>query len=115
MKDYELVIVFTPTLTDDQLIAEATKVRELLESNGAQEVEVENWGKRELGYLIKKQGWGIYTCFFFQADSPTLVDEVQRVLRIADPILRYQTQRVVTRSRKFRGRVGKLASGEAAA
>jgi small subunit ribosomal protein S6 len=70
-----------------------TRVRGILENMGGKLLDLDNWGKRKLAYEIKKQRKGIYMYWKYLAPSGVVV-EVQRNLRMLDPVIRYYTVRV---------------------
>ena len=58
MRNYELVLVWDASLGEDRIKHELAKLRTFMEGNGAQDVLVENWGKREMAYAIDKHTHG---------------------------------------------------------
>ncbi len=54
---------------------------------------VDDWGKRKLAYEIAGQTEGLYSVVTFTAE-PTTLTEVERVLRISDGVMRFQTVRL---------------------
>ncbi len=104
-KKYEIVVVYTPVLSDGQLKDEVKKMRDLLSANGATQVNAELWGKRELTFRAKKQRFGYYVCFSVETENVKLVPEAQRVMGISDSVLLYQSHRISGKVRKFKGSV----------
>jgi small subunit ribosomal protein S6 len=103
MKKYELIVVFEPNLTEAQLKDETKKVQTLLETNQAEGVQVNPWGKKEIAYLVSKNKYGNFVAFNFSGSNPSLVTSVSSQLRIADNVLKFQTHRINERVRKFKG------------
>jgi len=54
---------------------------------------VDDWGKRKLAYEISGQTEGLYSVVTFTA-APATLAEVERVLRITDDVMRFQTVRL---------------------
>ena len=54
---------------------------------------VDDWGKRKLAYEIGGQTEGLYSVVTFTSEPETLA-EVERVLRITDDVMRFQTVRL---------------------
>jgi small subunit ribosomal protein S6 len=69
----------------DELIA---RVRELVESGGGTWRSHDAWGRRRLTYEIGKKAEGIYHLVVFEANPDTL-DEISRVLKIDDTVMRH--------------------------
>jgi small subunit ribosomal protein S6 len=85
---YETLVVMHPDLGDPGAKELATKIRGIIEAQGGEILQVLEWGQRELAYLIEKQRRGIYVLFEFRASAAGL-SEMERQLRIMDPILRH--------------------------
>jgi SSU ribosomal protein S6P len=63
--------------------------KKIIESFGGEFVkEVEGWGKRRLAYGIEDYLEGIYVLWYFNG-QPETVDELDRVIKISDRILRH--------------------------
>jgi small subunit ribosomal protein S6 len=67
--------------------------KKLIEGLGATVVQVEEWGIREMAYLIRKQGRGHYTLLRYQAPAGA-VEELERNLKLSDGVMRYLTVRL---------------------
>ena len=74
----------------DQLVEDFTGV---VESGGGKVVETELWGLRNLSYRIKKNRKGHYVMMNLDTTSE-VVNELERLQRIHDDVLRYLTLRV---------------------
>jgi small subunit ribosomal protein S6 len=79
----------------DEIVARA---REQVEKSGGTWQSHDAWGRRRLAYPIAKQAEGVYHLVVFDADGPTL-DEVSRVLKIDDAVLRHMATRHIAGSR----------------
>lgn len=88
MKNYELVLIFDPSLDDKSADEELAKITSIIEkSNGAiQKTDI--WGIKRLAYPIKHQDNGFYVLIYFSSDSQTLA-ELDRLNKINDRILRH--------------------------
>ncbi len=88
MNHYELMVIYSPNLTEDEQRQQFHQVEELLKHENARISWVDHWGKRKLAYLVKKQRQGIYDWFYFELD-PSRVAEIDRKLKMAEVILRF--------------------------
>jgi small subunit ribosomal protein S6 len=79
----------------DELIA---RVRELVESGGGTWRSHDAWGRRRLTYPIRKKSEGVYHLVVFDAAAETL-DEISRVLKIDDGVMRHMATRHIAGSR----------------
>lgn len=94
MYDYETVVVLHPDLGEPGAKELVQKIRTTLESAKAEIKKVEEWGTRELAYLIRKQRRGYYTLVEYRAE-PLAVAELERQLKLNDRVLRFLTVRQV--------------------
>jgi small subunit ribosomal protein S6 len=113
IRKYETVLVFHPELNKDRLNHEIGIIKDLLVSNGARDVQPIHWGKRELAYRSKKQKQGSYVMLEYTAPvgAGGLVSALATVLRINDRVLKFQTHRINTHLRKFKGNPKRAARG----
>ena len=84
---YEGVVVFSLTAGDAKIKENIEKFKELIEKNGTLN-KIDDWGKKELAYLINKESEGYYVLFDFDSE-PNFPAEFERILRITDGILRF--------------------------
>jgi small subunit ribosomal protein S6 len=95
---YEILLMLDPEAAEarsEELIA---RVRELVESGGGTWRSHDAWGRRRLAYEIGKKAEGVYHLVVFQAGAETL-DEISRVLKIDDAVMRHMATRHIEGSR----------------
>lgn len=90
MRHYELLVVFKPTLTVEELQAKQTFLKETLEKNGAVIAAKHEMGTRKLAYQIDKFERGAYVVFYFTAPTAAIA-EVERIIRLAEDFIRFMT------------------------
>jgi small subunit ribosomal protein S6 len=94
--EYELLLLLDPELTEERQGEIITRLREQIAKGGGTVDRHDPWGKRRLSYEINKKADGIYHLLHFSASAETL-DEVTRVLKIDDAVLRHlATRRIET-------------------
>ena len=92
-KKYDVVSILRPTL-DDQAIDSVNKsVTEIIQNNDGKVIEQGIWQKRKLAYQIEGHKEGIYTITTFEG-SQGLPNEVDRVLKISDDVIRHKVLKV---------------------
>ena len=96
---YEILVIFDPRPTDEEVTALLTRLQDMLKGLGAEVGTVENWGKRRLTYDIRKQCEGTYAVIPCSAE-PAGVKEFERQLKLNENVLRYMTTRVPVRKRQ---------------
>ena len=88
MKKYELCVVVTTKIEDEERAAVIEKVKALIARFGGNVTNVDEWGKRKLAYEIQKMKEGFYYFIQFDgnADSPA---QVEANVRIMESVIRY--------------------------
>jgi small subunit ribosomal protein S6 len=95
---YEILLMLDPERAEarqDEIVARA---RELVEKGGGTWRSHDPWGRRRLAYPIAHKEEGVYHLVVFDAEPATL-DEVSRVLKIDDAVLRHLATRHIAGSR----------------
>lgn len=88
MRNYELLYVIQPDLEEEQLQALQEKINSIIEEQGGQNTELKEWGKKRLAYEIADHREGYYIEVHF-AGTPQVVEELGRVIKITNGILRH--------------------------
>ena len=85
---YELALVLSAKLDDEERAALAEKVKAMITTAGAEITNVDEWGKKQLAYEIQKMKEAYY--YFIQFDGEATVPaELEAKLRIEENVLRY--------------------------
>lgn len=87
---YETVYVLRPSAETSEGDQVAERVREVVSRFDGKLVQVDTWGLRRLAYPIRKQTRGVYV-YLKYASTGAIVAELERNLRLLDPVIRYQT------------------------
>ena len=88
MNKYELALVVSAKLEDEERVATVEKVKAYIERFGGQITNVDDWGKKRLAYEIQKMKEGFF--YFIQFDAATTAPvEIESRVRIMDNVLRY--------------------------
>jgi small subunit ribosomal protein S6 len=69
MNNYELMVIFTPVLSDEEFKNAQKKYTTLITDNGGQIVAENPWGLKSLAYPIQKKTTGLYWVMEFIAPS----------------------------------------------
>lgn len=69
MNNYELMVIFTPVLSDDEFKAAQKKYTDFIKENGGAIVHENPWGLKSLAYPIQKKTTGLYWVLEYQAPS----------------------------------------------
>ena len=88
MSKYELAVVVSAKIEDDERAATLDKVKALIEKFGGQITDVDEWGKKRLAYEVQKMKEAYY--YFIHFDAETSVPaEIESRIRIMDNVIRY--------------------------
>ncbi len=88
MRPYEVVFIVHPDLDEAAVNETVEKVKGWITDGGGSVEKVDLWGKRQLAYPIRKRREGYYILLETQM-PPALVAQVERQMRIHEPIMRY--------------------------
>ena len=88
LRDYELVLVFSPEIAEDGVEAAIGRVSQFITERGGISSTVEQWGRRRLAYPIKHFMEGSYVLTRFKL-RPKLVKELEANLQISEEVLRH--------------------------
>ncbi|MDR1562561.1 MAG: 30S ribosomal protein S6 [Dysgonamonadaceae bacterium] len=92
MNNYETVFILTPVLSEYQTKEAVDKFKDYLTAEGAEIVNVEDWGLRKLAYPIEKKSTGIYSLIEFKAE-PTVIAKLETQFRRDERVIRHLTFR----------------------
>ena len=112
-RSYETVFIFTPVLSDVQMKDTVDKFVNLLKEEGADVINVENWGLKKMAYPIEKKTTGFYALVEFKAD-PTLIKKFEVEIRRDEKVMRFLTtvldkHAIVYAERRRKGEFNKKA------
>ena len=88
MSSYELVLIISPEVTDEEMPDFITKLSELVNKVGGSVDEINQWGKKQLAYPIKRSTEGNYVLTKLKL-KPDLTKELEANLRLSGKILRH--------------------------
>jgi small subunit ribosomal protein S6 len=89
MRSFEVTFIVDPVLSGDEIKSTAQTYVDLLKSEGAEIVHVEETGLRQLAYPIKKRHSGIYFCIEFKIENGNVIDLLTLALRRDERIMRF--------------------------
>jgi len=89
MREYEIMLILPPDAEDSVVDGVVERVKGVLSDRGGEVKSADKWGRRRLAYEIAKQTEGYYLVLSFDTE-PEAVLELDRVLSLADEILRFK-------------------------
>lgn len=90
MQQYESTFIVDAHLSDDAVEKTIEKFKKVIEDGGATVHNIDRWGKRRLAYEIGRKQYGYYVYVRFEGEG-TFIQELERVYKLDDAILRYLT------------------------
>lgn len=88
MNKYELCVVVSARIEDEERTATVDKCKALVERFGGTITEVDDWGLKKLAYEIQKMKEAFY--YFIRFDAPaTAPAEIESRVRIMDNVIRF--------------------------
>jgi len=84
---YETLVVIHPDQGEPGVKELAARIRKLIEEQGGTVSQIQEWGLRELAYVIAKQHRAYYVLVEYRA-TPKALAEVERNLKLTDAVLR---------------------------
>ncbi|MFC3886313.1 30S ribosomal protein S6 [Bacillus songklensis] len=88
MRKYEIMYIIRPNIEDESKKALVERFNGILTDNGAEIVNVKEWGKRRLAYEINDFRDGYYMLLNVAAEAAA-VQEFDRLAKISEDIIRH--------------------------
>jgi len=89
MRHYEIILMIHPDQSE-QVPAMLERYKAMITAGGGKVHRVEDWGRRQLDYLIQKLAKAHYLCINIEA-SQAVMDEIEHAFKFNDAVLRHMT------------------------
>jgi small subunit ribosomal protein S6 len=96
MNNYELMVIFTPVLSEEEFKSAQKKYADLISENGGAAVHSNPWGLKSLAYPIEKKTTGIY--WVLEYNGPADLNEKLKIQLLRDE---HVMRHVITRLDKY--------------
>lgn len=93
MRPYEVVIIFDAGLEEEVIGTILERAAETIRSRGGNPGRTQRWGRRRFAYEVDHRQEGYYVLMELRAE-PAAVAEMNRVLSLADEVVRHKTIRL---------------------
>lgn len=87
MNKYELLIILSASLNEDELSASIKKYTDIIENNGGRISTVNKWGIKKFTYLINQKKEGHYVLLEFESETNVPL-KISQLMNIDDNIYR---------------------------
>jgi small subunit ribosomal protein S6 len=82
MSNYELMVIFTPVLSEEEYKAAQKKFETLVKENGGEVAHSKPWGLKSLAYPVAKKTTGLY--WVMEYTAPTSFNEKLKIQLLRD-------------------------------
>ena len=89
MNKYETLYILDAELDEETRTSYVERFKKIVEDAGELQ-SLDEWGIRKLAYPINKKNEGYYVLMHFKS-GPEVVDELTRVFRITESVMRHLT------------------------
>ncbi len=90
LREYETIYILKPDITDENITQVNQRLMNVFDQDGGHVLKQNTWGKKKLAFEMRKQQKGIYVHLHYLG-KPTMIKELERNLRMLEPVLAYQT------------------------
>lgn len=94
MRQYEIMFIVKPTLSEEEVKKVVTNFSDIITNNGGKVLETKDMGQRELAYEIKNFKSGFYYIFEVETDNDKAIKEFDRLALISNDIVRHLITKV---------------------
>jgi len=104
LRKYETLVIARPEFEKDRIKDLVSRLKERIERNGGQLLEVSDWGVRRLCYPIRLRGekffYGYYFLMTFLGNLKG-INEIENYMKLIDDTIRFQTVRLSDTAEKI--------------
>ena len=103
MQNYELMVIFTPVLSDDDYKASQKKFSSFVKENGGEVLHTNAWGLKSLAFPINKKTTGLY--WVLEYTAPSDFNEKLKIQLLRDEnVLRHLSTRLDKYAVEYNGK-----------
>ena len=93
VRPYEVMIILDPGQDEDVIRATIDRATAIISASGGNPGRVDRWGKRRFAYELNHR-WEGYYVLIEAAAEPQAMDELSRMLTLADAVVRHKVIRL---------------------
>ncbi len=94
MRRYETIFITDPELPDEDVTGLVDGLTTAITEGSGELVKTEDWGRKKLAYPVRRHPEGRYVRLEYEAADGGLTEEVERRLRMTEPVLKFMTIRI---------------------
>lgn len=89
MREYEIMAILDPEADEQTVAGVVDRITKILSEREGEVSNVDRWGRRKLAYEINRKSEGNYVLIVFKSE-PEALAELDRVLNLADEVIRFK-------------------------
>jgi small subunit ribosomal protein S6 len=93
-RQYDLIFICRPDTPEADVDKVIATVEHTAVDKGAKIEKTEKWGRKRMAYRVQRLREGFYVYMVLKSTHGEVVKELERRLKVADPVMKYLTVRV---------------------
>jgi small subunit ribosomal protein S6 len=91
---YDLIFICRPATPEEEVAKVIATIEHSIAEHHGKIEKMEKWGTRRLAYRVSKHREGIFVYMSIRSNDPDIIKELERRLKVSDPVIKYQTIRL---------------------
>ena len=91
---YDLLFILRPATPEEDINKIVSTLEHSVAEHGSKIEKTEKWGTRRLAYRVQKHREGFYVYMVIRSTQGDIIKELERRLKVSDPVIKYQTIRL---------------------
>ena len=93
-RQYDLIFICRPATPEEEVNKIVATLEHSTGEHGGKIEKTERWGTRRLAYRVAKHREGFFVYLVVKSSQSDLIKELERRLKVSDPVIKYQTIRL---------------------
>jgi small subunit ribosomal protein S6 len=93
-RQYDLIFICRPDTPEADVDKVIATLEHTAAEKGAKIEKTEKWGRKRMAYRVQRLREGFYVYMVVRSEHGEVVKELERRLKVADPVMKYLTVRV---------------------
>jgi small subunit ribosomal protein S6 len=91
---YDLIFILRPDTAEPEIDKVIATIEHAATEKGAKIEKTDKWGRRRMAYRVQRLREGFYVYMVIRSSHGEVVKELERRLKVADPVMKYLTVRL---------------------
>ncbi len=93
MNIYENIIILNASLPDEEINTAIGRIKDIIIKSDGEVLKTDAWGRKKLGYEIKKHTKGHFTLLIYKAPAST-IKKLEEFFKVFDPVIKFMIIRL---------------------